>query len=81
MLGRHRRLRRTLGDNEVPQLIAGLPAAAVEVDASGGFTDDGHTCARLSNDQLWCWGENDDGQLGDGTTTGSTTPVQILSER
>ena len=37
-----------------------------------------HTCALRTNGSLWCWGENRDGQLGDGTTTTErTTPVQV----
>jgi alpha-tubulin suppressor-like RCC1 family protein len=39
-----------------------------------------HTCASLtieSNSGLFCWGLNDDGQLGDGTTTQRTIPVLV----
>src|SRR3990170_823216 len=36
-----------------------------------------HTCARLSDNTVWCWGNNADGQLGDNTTAGSRVPVQV----
>ena len=36
-----------------------------------------HTCAILDDGSLLCWGENDRGQLGDGTTTNRDTPVAV----
>lgn len=36
-----------------------------------------HACALLSNRAVRCWGQNDDGQLGDGTTTPRLTAVAV----
>ena len=45
---------------------------AVQVSAGGE-----HTCAVLSTGHIACWGDNLEGELGDGTTTGSDTPVEV----
>ena len=36
-----------------------------------------HTCARLRDGSVWCSGDNSKGQLGDNTTGGSDSPVQV----
>jgi len=39
-----------------------------------GYT---HTCALLADDTVRCWGSNDFGQLGDGTTSPSSAAVSV----
>jgi alpha-tubulin suppressor-like RCC1 family protein len=36
-----------------------------------------HTCARTGSGALYCWGQNDGGQVGDATNTASLAPVQV----
>ena len=40
-------------------------------------TGDYHSLALKSDGTVWAWGYNYYGQLGDGSTTSSTTPVQV----
>jgi serine/threonine-protein kinase len=46
--------------------------AAVAVSAS-----EGHTCALSEAGSVYCWGSNDRGELGDGTTTDRLQPTLI----
>jgi len=38
----------------------------------------GHTCALTSGPGLWCWGQNDQGQIGDGTNFYAFGPTKVL---
>ncbi|MBN1146602.1 MAG: hypothetical protein JXA78_05060 [Anaerolineales bacterium] len=65
-------------DSSVPVTVAvslgGDPLNGV-VGISAG---DSHTCAALANGEARCWGDNDNGQLGDGNSeTGSYSPVTV----
>jgi len=46
-------------------------------DANPSFSaGGGHACAARGG-ELWCWGRNDHGQLGDGTRTPRALPVRV----
>lgn len=58
-----------------PVAVSGLSGVA-EL-AAGGSDSGSHTCARLTDGTVRCWGDNTSGQLGDGTTTNRSTPVAV----
>ncbi|HEU4993433.1 MAG TPA: hypothetical protein VFT29_01365 [Gemmatimonadaceae bacterium] len=36
-----------------------------------------HNCVLLSDNSVWCWGSNSNGQLGIGSTSNSSVPVRV----
>jgi alpha-tubulin suppressor-like RCC1 family protein len=54
-----------------------LPAQAVQVFSGGDSTKDGSEIALLSNGQVWAWGDDKDGELGEGGSGYSDVPVQV----
>ena len=59
-------------NSSLPSLVKGLPSEKIIALTAG----EEFTCVLLSNQEVWCWGENGDGQLNDGTTTDRTSPVK-----
>lgn len=57
---------------ELPTYVKGL--SNVKKVAAGG---DGFTCALLADDKVKCWGNNEHGQLGNGTKKYSQSPVLV----
>lgn len=62
----------TTTDRTASVKVQGLPNS-IQFVASGGT----HNCALVHNGGAWCWGSNNKGQLGDGTTTNRSTPVTV----
>ncbi|ETR68383.1 MAG: hypothetical protein OMM_10587, partial [Candidatus Magnetoglobus multicellularis str. Araruama] len=58
-----------LGKNEAPEISALIVTEII----SGYF----HTLALKNDGTVWAWGYNNYGQLGDGTTTDKSSPIQV----
>ena len=58
-------------DSNVPVPVSNLNDATAVT--AGGY----HTCALKADQTVACWGENLNGQLGDGTATDSNVPMPV----
>lgn len=68
-----------LGDGSAPGVSARRTFAAVTMVTGAVEVVAGHrhACARRTDGAVHCWGSNSTGQLGDGTTTGGSTPRAV----
>jgi alpha-tubulin suppressor-like RCC1 family protein len=64
------------GSAWVPFESSGWVAPYTKFPAAQVFLGIYHTCALKSTGALWCWGYNNYGELGDGTTTIRRAPTQ-----
>ncbi|MDQ3698375.1 MAG: hypothetical protein M3373_10185 [Gemmatimonadota bacterium] len=72
-----------LGDGTANQCTYNVACSTIPVAVTGGLTFSriaagaAHTCAIATSGQTYCWGSNNLGQLGNGTTTQSRVPVLV----
>jgi alpha-tubulin suppressor-like RCC1 family protein len=62
----------TLRDSSSPVEPEGLGSGSISVAVGGG-----HVCALSATGGVKCWGRNERGQLGNGTTADLNTPVDV----
>lgn len=62
----------TSGYSTSPQQVTVLGANVAQLSA-GHY----HTCARESDNTLWCWGDNRAGELGIGNAPNQLNPIQV----
>jgi serine/threonine-protein kinase len=60
-----------------PTLV--LTAVACSSDDSQVSAGGGQTCGRTSESRVYCWGRNEVGQVGDGTTNQRLTPTPVAT--
>lgn len=63
-------------DVKVPRAFSPLTVSGI-TSVTAVSLGGAHSCARLQNGTVRCWGSNIAGQLGDGTTTDSVAPVTV----
>jgi len=63
--------------SNVSVVATGMGSGVSAVTANAAFSVFGDRTCALKNGVAWCWGQNVDGELGDGTTTASLVPVAV----
>ena len=66
-----------LGDGTSTERLTPVTVSGFASGARAIATGDYYSCALTTGDAVQCWGTNDAGQLGDGTTTNQPTPVAV----
>lgn len=61
--------------SNTPVQVTGLSGMNVTAVSAGGV----HSVALINDGSVWAWGDNSFGQLGNGDTTQSNTPVQVTN--
>ena len=67
----------TTDPSSTPVTVPGLSGVTSVVAASENATTGLGYCAVANAGNVYCWGANDRGQIGNGSTTDATSPVQV----
>jgi alpha-tubulin suppressor-like RCC1 family protein len=67
-----------LGDQSTAMRLRPVAAHGLDFDVAAVAAGGRHSCARSDDGRVRCWGGNERGQLGDGTTTRALHPVDVL---
>jgi alpha-tubulin suppressor-like RCC1 family protein len=59
-------------EQDTPTAVTSLASGVTAISAANG-----HACALTSTGSVLCWGDNANGDVGDGTQTGRPTPTQV----
>lgn len=61
-----------------PRTRSAAPPAVVDLPPIADLTaGNAHACARTHTDDVYCWGQGNTGQLGQGTEPSHTTPIKV----
>ena len=61
-------------NSNIPVAVTGLPTGIIDVRAGGE-----HALALDAAGNVWAWGDNQYGQVGNGTTTDVLLPLNVLA--
>lgn len=64
-------------NSSVPVQVAGVGGAGTLTNVQGLAAGNSHACANTSDGAVYCWGFGFMGQLGNNSTSGSASPVQV----
>lgn len=59
-------------NSSVPVQVTGLDSGVIAIDAG-----DAHTCALKEDGTVYCWGDNDKGEIGNGNNDQQSTPAKV----
>ncbi len=69
----------TYNDSLTPVKVRQAPGVLLNKKLTAIATGDWHNCV-ISDGEVYCWGWNDDGQLGNGSTTNTNVPVKVVQD-
>jgi alpha-tubulin suppressor-like RCC1 family protein len=65
------------GCSEMPVEVLGVGGSGYLSNISSVTAGSSHTCALSSSGNVYCWGANNSGQLGNNSTTQGNTPIEV----